>query len=110
MVWQEKLVQPTLDSQASMDASAALQNSYALEGTVTLQDLPAMLSEVTSVPVWLDKRAIEFAKLDASGKSTEFSQTTEMDVLSVTVLLNATMISSPKTNSSERQDKREFFT
>ncbi len=87
MVWQEKIVQPTLDSQASMDASAALQNSYALEGTVTLHDLPAMLSEVTNAAVWLDQRAIEFATVDGS-ESTEFSGNEELLATSLHRYLN----------------------
>ena len=47
-----------------------------------------MLSEVTDTPVWLDQRAIEFAKLDASAESIEFSRNEELLATSLHRYLN----------------------
>jgi len=71
VVWQDKVVQPTPDSQIASEASEAMQNVFVWEGSVTLQDFPARLTDIIGVPVWLDGRAVEFAKLDPTTESIE---------------------------------------
>ena len=71
VVWQAKVVQPTPNSQIASEASEAMQNALVLEGSFTLQDFPAKLSGIIGVPVWLDERAVKFAKLDPSTESIE---------------------------------------
>lgn len=71
--WQDTIVRRTPDSKFADDALSAMQNSYQLDGSITLQDLPDKLSDVVGVPVWLDERAVKFAKLDMKTETFDFT-------------------------------------
>ena len=88
MIWSEKIVRSKPDSQIATDALDAMQNDVDLEGLVTVQDLTSRLTQTIGIPVWLDERAIEFAKLDPATQSVQFDAAQESLTTSLHRALN----------------------
>ena len=70
---QEKLVIPTPSNMIAIQAVQALDRSFSLSGERPLAELAKYLTDEVGVPVWLDERAVKFAKLDASQQMISFA-------------------------------------
>ena len=63
--WSSKSVLPTPSSLIAEQAAEALDQRFELGGEWPLEELAKYLTDEIGVPVWLDERAVSFAKIDA---------------------------------------------